>query len=271
MTTDDLKAAIDRGDVTAVRAILADDPGIVTRQIAWGCDASEPISYVSLARFHGLAEHGRMGEIARILLAAGAPVEGATGSEETPIVTAASYDEAEVAAALIKAGADLDGRGFAAPGGTALAHAVYFGNRAVADVLMGAGARVGSLAEAAGAGELGEWLTDDRSNEERALALRNASVCERLDVIDQLLDAGVDIHAEADGATVLHWAAWSGKISAVRHLVERGADAQRRDPAHGGNPLGWCRHRHNELFRPSLGHEAVEDFLEQLEPHEKRS
>ena len=54
-------------------------------------------------------------------------------------------------------------------------------------------------------------------------------MCERLDVIDQLLAADVDIHAETEGGPALQWAARAGKPAAVRHLVEHGADPERRD------------------------------------------
>lgn len=202
-----------------------------------------------------------MGDIARVLLAAGAPVDGAPGAEETPIVTAASYDEPGVATALADAGADLDGRGHAAPGGTALAHAVYYGNPAVADVLVHAGAITHTLAEAAGAGDIGERTLTGRSADELAWALRGAALCERLDVLDRLLAAGVDVDSATERGTALQWAAWAGKPGAVRRLVERGADPDRRDPEHDGTPLGWCRHRRAELFRPSPGHDAVEAYL----------
>lgn len=275
MSTDNLKKAIDTGDVEAVRTVVASEPDVVSREIpwdeGWGGDTSEPISYVSLAHFHGLSDHERMGEIARVLLAAGAPKEGAPDSGETPIVTAASYDQAEVASVLAEAGADLEGRGHAAPGGTALAHAVYFGNPAVVDVLVRAGAQPRTLAEAAGAGDLSSWPLEGCGAEELAWALRGAVLCERLDVIDQLLVAGTDIHAETDGGPALQWAAWAGKPAAVRHLVEHGADPERRDREHGSTPLAWCRHRSSELFRPSAGHDAVEAYLEPRQAAEDRS
>jgi uncharacterized protein len=266
MTNEALRSAIDEGDVSAVASILGADPGAATRDIAWadgrgGGGASQPIGYICLAPFHGRARHDRMGEIARLLLAAGAPVDGAPDSPETPLVTAASYDEPAVAQALIEAGADLSGRGFAAPGGTALAHATYFGNPAVADALLAAGAPIQTLTEAAGAGRLDDLLLAGSGDDERAWALRTAAVCERVEAIGRLLDAGADIHVEVEGGTALHWAAWYGKPRSVRHLLDRGAAPQRRDATHGGTPLDWCRIRRDQLFRPSPGHDAVEERL----------
>jgi ankyrin repeat protein len=107
-----------------------------------------------MARFHGLADHDRMVDIANALLEAGTLVDGDPGAGETPLITAVSYSELGVVQALVEAGANLEARGFAAPGETALAHAAYFGNPEAAELLVAAGARVSSLAEAAATGDL---------------------------------------------------------------------------------------------------------------------
>ena len=44
------------------------------------------------------------GDVARALVDAGALIDGEDGDEETPLITAASYGEAEVAKVLIEAG-----------------------------------------------------------------------------------------------------------------------------------------------------------------------
>jgi ankyrin repeat protein len=71
------------------------------------------------------------GAVAGALLAAGAPVDGPPGDRETPLITAASYGDAEVARVLIEAGADLEATAApnagGVPGGTALEHAAVFG------------------------------------------------------------------------------------------------------------------------------------------------
>ncbi len=261
----ELVRAIDDGDVLAVTALLAADPALATAELEWSDGrgaalSSEAISYASMARFHGRADHDRAGEVARALLDGGAPVEGAPGAQETPIVTAASYDEPDVVRVLIERGADVRGRGFAAPGGTALAHATYFGNGEVARILVEAGAPVGSVAEAIAAGVGGEVPLDEQG----AYALRAAAVCDRPEGIERVLAVGVPVDAVAYGGTALQWAAWFGRVRSVRHLVERGADAQHRDETHGGRAIDWCRYRHGELFRPSPGHAAVLAYLAEV-------
>jgi ankyrin repeat protein len=102
------------------------------------------------------------GALARELLAAGAPVEGDPGDRETPLITAASYGDAEVARVLIEYGADLEATAQAnaggVPGATALVHAAVFGMTAMVDVLAGAGAEIPDLVIAAAVGEIGNRL-----------------------------------------------------------------------------------------------------------------
>lgn len=142
---------------------------------------------------------------------------------------------------------------------------MFFGNPAVANVLLAGGAPVTNLAEAAGTGQLDPRTLADADQTQRAAALRAAAVCEQLDTIDQLLAAGVQVDLDIDaGATALHFAAFHGKPAAVRHLVDRGADPTRQDNAHHARPLDHARYRHRELFRPSPGHDAVENYLAAL-------
>jgi ankyrin repeat protein len=268
MANNDLRSAIDSGDVDEVRRILAEEPQRARQDLEWRSGhhthLSGPIGYVSIAHFHGLTDHDRMGEITRLLLDAGAPVDGEPDSRETPLITAASHGETDVARVLIDAGANLEATGFAVEGGTALAHAVYYGNPEVADLLLAAGAQAHTLADATGRSDFGDRLRQSPDPNDRAWALRAAAVGERLAVIDDILGAGTPIGTETESGTALHWAAFHGKPTAVRHLVEKGADATKADPEYGSTPLGWCQHRHEELCRPSPGHDEVERYLEDL-------
>ena len=260
MSAQALRSAIDAGDVDGLRQMLEADPALAEAAITWDGNSSDPLHYLSDAPFHGFARHDRLGELTRVLIDAGAPVDGPPNAGETPLIAAASLGQAEIARVLVAAGADLEREGEAVAGGTALSHAVEFGMTEVVDVLVEAGAAVRSLKDAAGVGDIGGFLDGDVSEAERAGALRAAAACERLDVIDRLLDSGLPVDVEADGHTALHSAAWEGKAAAVRRLIERGADVNRRDANHEGTPLGWCRFRHRQLGR-SPGHDEVERIL----------
>ena len=266
----DLRKAIDAGEVQALRKLLEKDPALARQTIVWGQNCSigpcQPLSYVAQARFNGFVQHDNAGDVARVLVAAGAPINGETADRETPLITAASYDEAEVARVLIEAGVDLEATGYAVPEGTALSHAIEFGAPEIVDLLVAAGARIRSLPEAAGTGNLRGMLQSEVTENVKTLAFRAAALCDRLKVIDDLLAAGVSVDAMVNGGTALHWAAWEAKSSAARHLVARGAKVNLLDPEHRLSPLGWARYRASKVphAHPS-GRQDVISFLEQCE------
>jgi len=235
---------------------------------------ASPLGYVAMLRYdtaHGVwRDVPGTGAVARALIEAGAPVEGAPGDGETPLMTAASYGDAEVARVLIEAGADLDATAAAdaggVPGGIALRHAAVFGMAEVVDILLAAGAT--DLVAAAAAGDITALLTAETPERERVAALRIAAEHGRLEVIDQLLGAATPVDGvDGDGSTALHEAAYSGRADSVRHLLARGADPARRDTRFDSTPLGWCRHRHDETG-PGHGHDDVEQLLAPLTPDE---
>jgi ankyrin repeat protein len=272
------KRLIFTGDVAGLARLLAEDPALAREQVS-SCYQPDPdgqdtvLNYVAIAGFHGVTGHDRAGEITRVLLAAGAHPDDAPGAQDTPLIAAASYGETDMVRVLIEAGANLEAIGHGMPEGvgTALAHAVAYGNTDVIDVLVAAGALVHDIVDAAGAGDLGAFLTAETPGADRARALRAAAVCERLAVVDHLLDSGVTVDADLGaGRTVLHDAAWFGKPAAVAHLLARGADPGRRDRQYGSTPLGWCRHRRQELAgygeHQVIGHNKVEAILAPITP-----
>jgi hypothetical protein len=127
------------------------------------CDhklGADPLGYMAMLRF----DHDRLrlprelpgtGTIARALIDVGAAVNGRPGDQETPLITAASYGDAEVAQVLIDAGADIEAVSApdsgGVPSGTALEHAAVFSMTDVVDVLVAAGAKIHSLEQAAAA------------------------------------------------------------------------------------------------------------------------
>ena len=232
------------------------------------CDhkSAGTLGYMAMLRF----DHGRLGlpgnlpgtgAIARALIEAGAPVDGSPGDQETPLITAASYGDAEVARVLIEAGADIEAVSApdagGVPSGTALQHAAVFGMTKVVDVLVTAGARIHSLEMAAAAGDITGWPLARFTLESRIRALVFAADHQRLEVIDQLVAAGTPVNqADAEwGRLPLHVAAGSGRPDSVRRLLAHGADPDLRDPEHHRTPLEECQLGNENLDSP--GHQET--------------
>lgn len=269
------RAVLDSGDAARLVDLLAAHPELAVQRMSGWCDhlhGASPLGYVAMMRFDTTRDTWRdvpgTAALARALLDAGAPVEGDPPDAETPLMTAASYGDAEVARVLVEAGADLDATAWptagGVPGGTALRHAVVFGMTDVVDVLLAAGAQ--DLVQAAAAGDVTGALSSETSEEDRVAALRTAAAHGRLNVIDQLITASTPVDGvDRDGSTALHEAAFSGRADSVTRLLHHGADPTRRDTRFGSTPLGWCQHQRAEIG-PGKGHDEVEDVLRPITP-----
>jgi uncharacterized protein len=236
-----LDGAVARGgDLTRLTGLLAEHPELARTKLDNWRDhrRTEPLAYVAMLRF----DHRRLGlpadlpgtgAAARALVAAGARVDGDPDDPETPLITAASYGDVEVARVLVEAGAALEARAAphagGVPGGTALTHAAVFGMTAVLDLLVRAGARIHGIEEAAAAGDLGGWLTPDTSPQARVRALVMAADHERLTVIDQLVAAGTPVDAvdQRWGRQAMRVAVENGRRASVTRLLEHGAAPHR--------------------------------------------
>ncbi len=269
------REVLDRHDATRLLVLLAEHPELASERMLHWCDhprGASPLGYVAMRRYDTALGVWRdvpgTGELARALLGAGAPVEGDPADFETPLMTAASYGDPEVAWVLIDAGAALDATASvtagAVRGGTALRHAAVFGMTDVVEVLMAAGAS--DLVPAAAAGDITATLTAETPEPDRLAALGIAAEYGQLEVIDQLLAASTPVDGvDVDGSTALHEAAFCGHSDSVRHLLARGADPTRRDARFDGTPLGWCRHQH-EHAGPGQGYEEVAQILAPVTP-----
>ncbi|MEU6644125.1 ankyrin repeat domain-containing protein [Saccharomonospora sp. NPDC046836] len=272
----DRRDILNNRDLARLTGLLAQHPESATTKLAHWCDhknGPDLLGYVAMLRF----DHERLGlprelpgtgAIAKALLDAGAPVDGHAGDKETPLITAASYGDAEVAEVLIEAGADIDAVSAPDSGGvpsaTALDHAAVFGMTQVLDLLVAAGARTGSLEMAAAAGDISRWEPGRCTLQSRLRALVFASDHQRLAVIDQLVAAGTPVNqADAEWQRLpLHVAAHHGRPASVRRLLAHGADPGLRDPQHQRTPLDWCQPENRYVDSPA--HDEVDTILRPL-------
>lgn len=269
-----LKRAIDAGDVEQLRKLLSDNPDLASSLISWGpvlCPCkTEPLHYLSDAPFNQLWDHGKQAELTKVLIEAGAPVDGLPTSGETPLHGAASLGEAGVAEVLIDHGANIEAVASypGIPDGTPLDFAVHFGMVDVVDLLARRGAKVVSTRMAAGAGQLervqSEWKSLQDPDKQLDV-LRCGVVCNRVPVVEYLLTSGVDVNVDIDGATALHWAAWEAKPRMVEFLLSSGADPSKGDAEHNSTAFGWAKHR-GDLLGPRWGHPEVMDILAAAQP-----
>lgn len=259
-------------DLSRLTAMLRAQPELARTKMEHWRDhtGAEPLGFVAMLRF----EHRRLGlprdlpgtgAVAQALIAAGALVDGHPGDPETPLISAASYGDAEVARVLIAAGANLEAcagpDAGGVPGGTAFLHAAVFGMTDVLDLLVEAGAEVHSIEEAAAAGDIAGWVTPTTPVQARIRALIMAADHQRLPVIDQMVEAGAPVDAEDSqyGRQALRIAAQNGRPASVARLLQHGADPNRRDPLHHRTALEWSRPEHRYLDSP--GHAEVEAML----------
>ena len=137
-------AAIRRGDLEALQRLIDQRPELATGRV----DGRTALLVVT--DWPGYYPNGPA--VVAMLVAAGADPNADTGGDapETPLHYAASSDDADVAEALIDAGADLDRPGGSI--GTPLDNAIGYGCWHVARLLVQRGARVDKLWHAAALG-----------------------------------------------------------------------------------------------------------------------
>ncbi|HEX5015906.1 MAG TPA: ankyrin repeat domain-containing protein [Candidatus Limnocylindrales bacterium] len=187
MTADDLFAAIDAGQLDAVRAIVAGDPSVASSRDGDG------VSAVMHALYRGQR-----------------PAAEAT-AEHVPsldVFEAASLDRAEVLEMLLGRDPSLTSA-WSVDGFTALHFAAFFGGGAAARTLLAAGAD-----------------PNLRSRNDFAVMPIHSAVAGRHGVVvAALLDAGADpnVH-QRHGWTPLQGAAEHGDVESVDRLLAAGAD-----------------------------------------------
>lgn len=201
----ELADAIQRGDLSLLRRLLAAHPGLATARIV-GTDGMGRTPLHVATDWPGYFPNGP--GVVGLLLAAGADpnapaVGAAAGHAETPLHWAASSDDSDVAAVLIDGGADLEAPGASIAGGGPLDDAVGYGCWHVARLLVARGARVDHLWKAAALGlrdrviELVEGGSQP-SQEELNHAFWQACHGGQRRTAEYLLSRGADINAVPD-------------------------------------------------------------------------
>ena len=249
----------------ALQAITTGDAGRLTRLVVTHPELARATSHKGWALLGHVGVSGSENEwerfperieMARILLKAGAMVDADRGRA---LMAAVTWNDTLLAAALIDAGAAMDG---VADDGWILATALLSGQGDAAAFLVNRGARV-DAAMAAGVGRLdllggffddagrlradtellaGWWYGDppahvDRHEPQRVLdhAFGTACLAGQLQAAAYLLERGADIDAKVhrDGRLpTLHMAARAGDDRLVEFLLRRGADRSLADDEH---------------------------------------
>jgi ankyrin repeat protein len=258
--------AVVAGDLLALERSLREDGGLVRARSTVVTRFDPPVHGATLLHYlaaNGVEEHRQKSpqnavEVATRLLEAGAEPDALAGmyggqcTTMSLLVSSSPPAKAGVQLALVDTlidhGASVEAQG-SGPWTSPLMTALAFSFRDAAEALVRRGARVETLAAAAGLGRLAEAgrLLEAAGPEDRHRALALAAQHGHLEVVRLLLDAGEnpDRHnPEGNHAhsTPLHQAVWAGHEPVVRLLVERGARLDLRDTLYHATPLGWAEH-----------------------------
>jgi hypothetical protein len=256
--------AVITGNVPVLQSLLRQHPELVRARSTRVTHFDPPRHQATL--LHYVAANGVEGyrqktpknavDVAITLLRAGAEVDALAnmyGGECTTmsmLVSSCHPAQAGVQVALVNTlldfGAAVDDRG-AGKWKSPLMTALAFGYRDTAEALVSRGARVDTLAAAAGLGRLADAvrLLPAACGEDRRRAMALAAQHGHVDIVRLLLDSGEDPNRyNPDGnhahSTPLHQAALAGHDAVVRLLVERGVSLDIKDTTFRSTPLGWA-------------------------------
>lgn len=270
----DAVAAIDAGDVAALKRLLRDDPDLVRERLtAAGPWLRDKIGDALEGYFHRpfllwfVADNpirrgrmpGNIDQITRTLIDAAQRARSETLQEQLDyalglVVTGRIAQESGRQIALMDAlidGGAMPGAGYGALGA---------GNfEAAAHMIARGGETTLAAALCLGRGSDAERLLRTATADDRQIALVAAAINGQAQALAKLIAAGVDIDAYGTvihpHATALHQAVFSGSLDAVQTLVQAGARLDIRDKIYDGTPLQWAEHDRDERAN------AIADYL----------
>ena len=138
----EMRRLIDKGDVAGVRRALASNPALANEPINWvlnQSNTSDPLHYVSDCVGHGWLTDAKASDIARVLLAHGASIDG-NENRESPLIASVSLGAERVSQVLVEAGAALERTSVF--GASALHWAAWMGSRSTVECLVARGANM---------------------------------------------------------------------------------------------------------------------------------
>ena len=188
------------------------------------------------------AKAGKMDELVRLYCQYANP--DGVDNDQYPLATAISFRYPQAIKALVESGATVDN----------IVHAAAVGNlEMVKDLFM---TDLPPYTNSFG-------MTTESQPELRELALSAACMAGHLEIVQFLVEAGVDIEAKAsiEDGSALNEASISNQIDIVRYLLEKGADVASQDHQ-GFTALHWAAwHCYMDLCRLLLEHNAPLEIL----------
>ncbi|MEO7916532.1 MAG: ankyrin repeat domain-containing protein [Dokdonella sp.] len=110
MQSEEMRRLIEKGDVEGVRRALELNPALANEPIFWvlnQSNTSDPLHYLSDCVGQGWLTDAKASDIARVLLAHGALIEG-NENRESPLIASVSLGAESVSQLLVEAGAALE-------------------------------------------------------------------------------------------------------------------------------------------------------------------
>lgn len=265
--------AIVSGDITTLKNLLRDNPALVHAR-STRSQRAPLIHYVAANGIEGYRQvtPPNIIEVATVLLDAGAEVDAVSdayggGSTTLGLVATSAHPrragvQIPLMDFLLSRGASIDGMH---PRLTIVAAALANGCPEAARALVERGARVEDVATAAGVGRLDlvMRLAPDATKPELEKALVTAGWYGTIEIIEFLLDRGVDVSAFDGMMTALHGAAGRANLAMTKLLIERGAPLERKN-SFGGTVLDstlWFAYNSDPADLAARDYPAIIDVL----------